>query len=108
MQSLVFNIAVLGLVEEVIFRGYLYVKLKNVSPTIVAIIISSALFSLVHFPSIFLGETPIGIPYLVNAMLFGVVSCLLIEKLKGCSLLSIIIAHGVHNAILYGILLTNG
>lgn len=87
----VFGVA---LVEEMIFRGYIFQKLLAVKDSkSFAIIISSLLFGLFH---IFNGN----ILQIIMTMLLGVLFCLFREKIKGCTLLSLIFCHGVHNFLI--------
>lgn len=78
--------------EELIFRGYLFerlVKLKG-SKTI-AIIGSSVVFGLFH---IFSGDL---VRVFVTALL-GAIWCVCREKIKYCTTLSLILAHGLYDA----------
>lgn len=91
-----FIYAILGvsLAEELIFRGYLFNKiLKIKNSKWLAIIISSSLFGLCH---IFNGNI---IQIFMTAFL-GFIFCIFREKIKWCSILSLIIAHGVYNAMI--------
>jgi hypothetical protein len=82
-----------ALVEEIVFRGHLYKKLLDVNNSKwFAIIISSVLFGLFHF----LGGNIIQI---VVTAIMGLYWCICREKIKHCTLLSLIIAHALHNAI---------
>lgn len=88
--------AILGvaLVEELIFRGYIFNKLLEIrSSKWFAIIMSSVLFGLFH---IFNGNL---IQVLMTVFL-GLIFCIFREKIKGCTLISLIIAHGVYNALI--------
>ena len=66
-------------------------KLYNISKWF-AIIISSLLFGLFH---IFNGNI---IQVFVTALI-GFLYCIFREKIKGCTLLSLIITHGVYDAL---------
>lgn len=91
-----FIYAILGvaLAEELIFRGYIFNKLLEIkSSKRFAIIISSVLFGLFH---IFNGNI---IQVFITAFL-GFIFCIFKEKIKGCTLLSLIIAHGVYDAMI--------
>lgn len=91
-----FIYAILGvaLAEELIFRGYLFNKLLRIkNAKWFAIIISSLLFGLFH---IFNGNI---IQIFMTAFL-GFLFCIFREKIKGCTLLSLIIAHGVYDAMI--------
>lgn len=87
-------IIAVGAVEEFVFRGYLYKKVKDVfGNEWSAIIISSVMFGLLH---IFGGN----IIQVFVTMIFGALMCLFRLKIKHCSLLSLIIAHGVYDALI--------
>lgn len=91
-----FVYAVLGvaLAEELIFRGYIFKKLLEIHANRwFAIIISSLLFGLFH---IFSGN----ILQMVLTALIGFLYCLFREKIKDCTLLSLIILHGIYDALI--------
>ena len=91
-----FVYAILGvaLAEELVFRGYLYHKLTKINDSKwFAIVISSIVFGLFH---IFIGNV---IQVIFTAMI-GFIYCLFREKVKGCTLLSLIIAHGMYDAMI--------
>ena len=90
----VYCIAAIGLVEEFVFRGFVFNKIKALSGSNkVAIAGSSVLFGLFHFLS---GN----IIQLIMTAFLGVIFCLCKEKIKNCTLLSVIIAHGVYDAMI--------
>ena len=83
-----------ALAEELVFRGYIFHKLLNIKNSKwFAIIISSLLFGLFH---IFNGNI---IQVFITAFI-GFLYCIFREKIKGCTLLSLIIAHGVYDAMI--------
>lgn len=83
-----------ALAEELVFRGYLFHKLLDIkNARWFAILVSSVLFGLFH---IFSGNL---IQVLMTAVI-GLIYCLCREKIKGCSLLSLIIAHGLYDAMI--------
>lgn len=87
----VFGVA---LAEEFIFRGFVFhklLKLKDSKP--LAIIVSSALFGLFH---IFGGN----LLQVIMTALMGAFFCLCREKIRYCSTLSLIVAHGVYDALI--------
>lgn len=91
-----FIYAILGvaLAEELVFRGYIFHKLLAIKNSKwFAIIISSLMFGLFH---IFNGNI---IQIFVTAFI-GFLYCIFREKIKGCTLLSLIIAHGVYDAMI--------
>ena len=82
-----------ALVEEIIFRGYLFKKLFDISGSKwFAILVSSASFGLFHIfnwnPWQILITTAIGLYW-----------CVCRDRIKHCTLLSLIIAHALHNTI---------
>lgn len=87
-------IAAVGLVEEFIFRGFIYNKIKKISGNdIAAVIGSSVLFGLFHL----LGGN---IVQVIMTTFIGALLCLCRLKIKNCSLLSLIIAHGIYDALI--------
>ncbi len=83
-----------ALVEEVFYRGFLFNSLLNINNSKwLAIIISSLIFGLSH---IFNGD----ILQVFMTSLLGIFFCLCRDKIKSCSTLSLIIAHGFYNALI--------
>ena len=77
--------------EEFVFRGYLYQKLKEISGNdLTAILCSSAAFGLFHILS---GN----ICQMVVTGCIGVLFCICRRKIRNCSTLSLIIAHGLYD-----------
>ena len=90
----VYCIVSVGAVEEFVFRGVLYFKIKEIfGREWIAIVLSSALFGLFH---IFQGNL---IQVVVTALL-GIVFCLLRLKIRGFTTLSLIFAHGIYDALI--------
>ena len=90
----IFAIFGVALAEELIFRGYIFHKLLDIKNSRwFAVIVSSALFGLFH---IFTG---LSLQILTTAII-GVFYCLCREKIKDCTILSLIIAHGVYDALI--------
>lgn len=87
-------IVAVSLVEEFVFRGFIFAKIKRISGSAnVAIIISSVLFGLFHL----LGGSIIQV--IVTGVL-GMFFCVCREKIKNCTLLSLILAHGIYDALI--------
>lgn len=87
-------IAVVALVEEFIFRGFIYNKIKKISGNdIAAVIGSSVLFGSFHI----LGGNIVQV--MITAFI-GAFFCLCKLKIKNCSLLSLMIAHGIYDALI--------
>ena len=94
VYQFIYAIFGVALAEELIFRGYIFKKLLEIkNAKWVAIIISSVLFGLFH---IFNGNI---IQVFMTAFI-GFLYCIFREKIKGCTLLSLIIAHGVYDALI--------
>jgi hypothetical protein len=84
----------IGFVEEFVFRGFIYEKIKRIGKTnIIAIIGSSILFGAFHLLS---GN----IVQMIVTCFLGVLFCLFRLKIKNCSILSLIIAHGIYDALI--------
>lgn len=84
----------IALVEEFVFRGFFYKKLETLLGSAVgAIIGSSVLFGLFHF----LGGN---IVQILLTSIIGAIFCICRVKIKNCTLLSVIIAHGVYDALI--------
>jgi len=80
-----------ALTEEFIFRGYLLNNIKKISNnSIIPIIITSLLFGLFH---IFSGN----VVQIIITSFIGLILVVCKEKIKECSLLSLIIAHGLYD-----------
>ena len=83
-----------GFVEEFVFRGFIYEKIKSIGQNNrIAIIGSSVLFGLFH---LFGGN----IIQIVMTACLGAFFCFCRLKIKYCSTLSLIIAHGVYDALI--------
>ena len=83
-----------GLVEEFVFRGSIYEKIKSICQNdTIAIIGSSVLFGIFH---LFGGN----IIQIIMTACLGVFFCFCRLKIKYSSTLSLIIAHGVYDALI--------
>ncbi len=89
----VYCIGAVGLTEEFIFRGFFYAKIKKISNTAVAVVASSVLFGIFH---LFSGN----VVQMAATAVLGLIFCLCREKTKHCTALSLIIAHGVYDAMI--------
>lgn len=79
--------------EEILFRGYLFQKIRKIKDSILlSAIVSSALFGIFH---IYGGN----VYQILSASFFGMAFCLFRQKIKGCTLLSLIFAHGVYGTL---------
>ncbi len=94
VYQFIYAIMGVALAEELIFRGYIFHKLLAIKDSKwFAIILSSLLFGLFH---IFNGNI---IQIFVTAFI-GFLYCMFREKIKECTLLSLIIAHGIYDAMI--------
>ena len=92
--ELVYSILGVALAEELIFRGYIFYKLLAVRDSKrFAIVLSSVLFGLFH------GFSGNLIQVFLTAGI-GLLLCLFREKVRGCTLLSLIVAHGLYDALI--------
>lgn len=91
LRRLAYFILVIGLVEEFIFRGFLFTRLKEICLSdAVPILLSSALFGVFHFSGL-------NFTQVLTTGLIGAFFCLCRERIPGCTLLSLVIAHGLHD-----------
>ena len=94
IYDFVYYIFAIALVEEFVFRGFFYKKLEMLfNSTMGAIIGSSVLFGLFHF----VGGN---IVQILLTGIIGTIFCICRVKIKNCTLLSVIIAHGVYDALI--------
>ena len=94
IYDFIYFIVAIGFVEEFVFRGFLYKKIETLFGSSVYVIVgSSVLFGLFHFLS---GN----IVQLLATGIIGAVFCICKVKIKNCTLLSLIIAHGVYDALI--------
>lgn len=82
-----------GLTEEFLFRGYFFEKIRRISSTLIAMLLSSAMFGVIH---IFSGN----LLQVLGASLIGILFCLCKRKIKNCTTLSLAVAHGVYDALI--------
>lgn len=94
IYEFVYRILGVAFAEEFIFRGFIFHKLLHInSSRKYAIIISSLLFGLYH---IFNGN----IIQVIMTSLIGIFFCMCREKIKNCTITSLIVAHGVYDALI--------
>lgn len=96
LTQVLFLLLLVGPIEEFIFRGYFQVQLEKVlhSP-IAACVISSLLFGFWHFPST---------QSLINVMcafVIGLIYSVLKTKFRHCTMVSVSLAHGLHDAVIF-------
>ncbi len=80
----------IGLTEELIFRGYFYARIERIFGETAATAGSSVLFGLFHLMT---GN----IAQMFITGLIGAAWCICRKKIPNCTLLSLIIAHGVYD-----------
>ena len=91
LPRLVYFIFVIGVVEEFIFRGFVYHKLKSICfSDVTPILISSLLFGMCHFSGL-------NFTQVLTTSLIGVFFCVCTERNSDCTILSLAIAHGIHD-----------
>lgn len=79
--------------EEILVRGYLYTKLYEIKEShCFATLVSSLIFGFYH---IYGGN----MRQMTTAAVFGIVLCIFRLKLKNCTLLSLILAHGIYGTL---------
>lgn len=94
IYDFVYYIIAVALVEEFVFRGFLYKKIETLfGSSLYAILGSSILFGLFHF----LGGNVV---QLIATGIIGFILCICKEKIRNCTLLSLVIAHGVYDALI--------
>jgi len=92
--NFVYILLSVALVEEIIFRGHLFKKLLDIKGSMwFAIILSSVLFGFFHIFNWSIWQ-------IIITTVMGIYWCTCRLKLKHCTLLTLIIAHALHNALL--------
>lgn len=93
---LFYTIFAVGLFEEIFFRGYIYKKILDVEGNKwFAIIVSSMIFGVCHFVGN--GNFFQNVPQVLLATIMGIVYCILREKNRSCTLISLIFMHGMYD-----------
>ncbi|MGN0608288.1 MAG: CPBP family intramembrane glutamic endopeptidase [Oscillospiraceae bacterium] len=94
VYEFIYCILAIGFVEEFVFRGFIYEKIKSISQKdMTAVIGSSVLFGVFH---LFGGN----IVQLFVTACIGAFFCFCRAKIKSCTILSLIIAHGIYDALI--------
>ncbi len=95
------DILTVGLVEEMVFRGYIFRKLLDVKDSrICAVIVSSLLFGLSHFINLPNSGITMTLIQVGMTTLLGFIFSLSREKLKYFNMLTLIIFHAIYDAAL--------
>lgn len=93
---IIYDLIFVGFGEEIIFRGYFYNGIKNVTNSeIKAVILSSVMFGLWHYPN---GHN---IMQVIATSIIGLIFGFAGYKIKDCTVLSTSIAHGMHDAFIF-------
>ncbi len=93
LYEFLYCVFAVGLIEEFLFRGFLYGKLKQCWNHTVATVVSSALFGLFH---LFTGNWG----QMLMTALLGALFCVCKNRIRHCSTLSLAIAHGIYDALI--------
>ncbi|MDR1706032.1 MAG: CPBP family intramembrane metalloprotease [Clostridiales bacterium] len=95
------NLVTVGLVEETVFRGYIYKKLFDYSnKRLFTVIVSSVLFGLFHFVNMPYQGVIITLIQVGTTTVIGLVFCLLRVIKKTFNMISLIVLHSVYNEAL--------
>ncbi len=91
VYELFYCVLAIGAVEEFVFRGFIYEQIKKIGKNeTTAVIASSVLFGLFH---IFGGN----ILQMLMTAVIGAFFCACRLKIKNCTILSLIVAHGFYD-----------
>ena len=101
-SSLVYNLLVVGLVEEIIYRGHMFKKLQEIhAAPWFAVLVSAVAFGALHIPSFIIRVDPMlpasGWYYVFVATLIGAAFGLC--RAKGATMVTLIVSHGVYNVV---------
>lgn len=92
---ILFFMVFVGPVEELVFRGYLFGKLKEITQKDFAVcLITALMFGFWHFPS------SLSLLNVFCTFVIGLVFAAAKVKLKNCTLLSLCLAHGLHDTVI--------
>lgn len=94
IYEFIYCIFAIGCVEEFVFRGFLYQKVQAIFRSeVVPIITTSVLFGIFH---LFSGS----VMQMIMTAFIGAFFCICRSKVKNCSTLSLIFAHGIYDALI--------
>ncbi|WP_410511516.1 type II CAAX endopeptidase family protein [Paenibacillus sp. BR2-3] len=92
---IIYLLIFIGFSEEFIFRGYFYKGIQSATNSeLKAVIFSSILFGLSHYPN---GHN---IMQVIMTSVLGLIYGFARYKIKDCTLLSLSIAHGLHDVVI--------
>lgn len=84
--------SIVAIVEEIVFRGFLLVKIEQwTKSSNAAIFLTAIIFGLLHF------LTTESIAALVMSFVGGLLFAIAIKKIKYCSIYSLMLAHLIYN-----------
>ncbi|MBU3133010.1 CPBP family intramembrane metalloprotease [Clostridium gasigenes] len=90
-----YDICLVGFGEELIFRGYFLERINTILDSkIWAVIISSILFGLYHYPNNH------NITQVISATILGIIFSICKLKISKCGLISLALAHGLNDAFI--------
>jgi len=88
-----YDLICIGFGEEIVFRGYFYSRIKSISSiSWLPMLLSAILFGVIHFIN------TLSLGNVIGATVLGLIYGFFRWKVKNCSLLSLGIAHGLHDA----------
>lgn len=94
--KIIFYMLFVGPIEEFIFRGYFQHQTGElISNKIVVCIVTSLLFGFWHYPS------TLSFYNVICTFIIGLIYSIFKTKLKNCSMLSVSLAHGLHDTIIF-------
>ncbi|MGN1409288.1 MAG: CPBP family intramembrane glutamic endopeptidase [Eubacteriales bacterium] len=96
LGQIIFFMLFVGPIEEFVFRGYFQKQLEKVlSNKIIICITVSLLFGFWHFPS------TMSIVNVICTFVIGFIYSIFKTKFKNCTMLSVSLAHGLHDTIIF-------
>lgn len=94
IYEFIYCIFAVSFAEEFVFRGFVYKKILDIGgKETAAVIVSSVLFGFFH---IFGGS----IVQVIMTAFIGAFFCMCRIRVKGCTIVSLIIAHGIYDALI--------
>lgn len=95
------SVLVTGPAEELLFRGVIQTRLREVLGTAAAVLVASLVFSLIHVPAYFGTGFGVDLATTLGVLFLLAVTLGTIYELSG-NLLVPIVAHGLYNAVVFG------
>ena len=97
LKTIFIQIIVVGVIEESFFRGYLFQRIEDITDRTKALILSSMLFGIYHFPIYVIFDLTNALIAVFYSFLAGMILGVLFLKTE--SLYAPIVAHGLHNVL---------